>query len=171
MTQIFSCFLSFNPDPVNVDIAYAECVDKIFSSFFNFIPDPDYVDTADPDYVDTADPDYVDTADPDYADTSIPEAENSDTPVCIVSGCKYKCKTDKFTYNLPESQEIWSKWLKRLNRPSSYRPSSNVVICYKHFHEHDFMMSYKTMKNGVAKLKRILKPTAIPSLQLSNKKR
>ena len=121
LTQIVSCFLTFILDPDYVDTAEPDYIQTIFTSFFTFIPDPDYVDTADPDYVDTADPDYVDTADPDYADTSIPEAENSDTPVCIVSGCKYKCKTDKFTYNLPESQEIWSKWLKRLNRPSSYR--------------------------------------------------
>ena len=31
-------------------------------------------------------------------------------PSCIVPGCKFQCKSDKYTYPLPESKEIWPRF-------------------------------------------------------------
>ena len=90
-------------------------------------------------------------------------------PSCIVPGCKFQCKSDKYTYPLPESKEIWMKWLEKLERPN-FEASSTSVICYKHFHDHDYMFGHVMTQNGNVKLKKILKPTAIPSLELSSMK-
>ena len=88
-------------------------------------------------------------------------------PSCIVPSCNSKCKTSK-VYPLPTAKEVWKKWFQKINRPN-FKPSPTSVICYRHFHEHDYIFSHFTHPNGSVKRKRILKPTAIPSLQLSAK--
>ena len=80
---------------------------------------------------------------------------------CIASECDFK-----FTYTLPQSQEIRKKWFQKLNRPD-LGPTSAGVICYKHFHDHD--LSYVKLKSGNVKQRRTLNPTGIPSLLLFDK--
>ena len=70
---------------------------------------------------------------------------------------------------MPTSKEILKKWLQKLKRPK-FEPSSTSVICYKHFQDHDYVFSYvATETDRKPRLKKILSPTAIPSLQLSPK--
>ena len=68
---------------------------------------------------------------------------------------------------MPTSKEILKKWLQKLNRPK-FEPSFTSVICYRHFQDHDYVFSYvATETDRKPRLKKILSPTAIPSLQLS----
>ena len=69
---------------------------------------------------------------------------------------------------MPTSKEILKKWLQKLNRPK-FEPSFTSVICYRHFQDHDYVFSYVATENRQSRLKKILSPTAIPSLQLSTK--
>ena len=76
-------------------------------------------------------------------------------------GCNFRFKSNKFTYPFPKSEEVREKWFQKLNKPN-FNPSPSAVICYKHFHEHDFIWKGTEKR----KRKRILKPTAVPSLLL-----
>ena len=70
---------------------------------------------------------------------------------------------------MPTSKEILKKWLQKLNRPK-VEPSFTSVICYRHFQDYDYVFSYvATETDRKPRLKKILSPTAIPSLQLSPK--
>ena len=72
---------------------------------------------------------------------------------------------------MPTSKEILKKWLQKLNRPK-FESASTSVICYRHFQDHDYVFSYVGVatENRQSRLKKILSPNAIPSLQLSTTK-
>ena len=44
----------------------------------------------------------------------------------------------------------------------------NTGVCYRHFHEHDIVLSHKRNKSGHVRIKKILKSTAVPTLHLTN---
>ena len=94
----------------------------------------------------------------------------NNAPTCIVMGChfQYNPKSHRWKlFPLPKSKEMREKWLEKINLPN-YMPSSEMVVCYKHFHEHDFVPRYKLSKRGHSKLSMgALKATAIPTLHLS----
>ena len=87
-------------------------------------------------------------------------------PICIVSGCKfrYNANSKRFkVYQFPTDQEMIDKWLEKLQIPAkiwNQMPESSAIVCYSHFHEHDFERNNKK--------KKLLKATAVPSLHLSN---
>ena len=78
-------------------------------------------------------------------------------PVCIVLGCQ----SLDTTVPLPNSPGIRDKWLEKINR-LDYEFVNKARICVKHFCRDDFTVRGK--ENTI----RRLKPTAIPSLYLSN---
>ena len=56
--------------------------------------------------------------------------------------------------------------IEKINLPN-YVSQSDAVVCYKHFHEHDFVPRYKLSKRGHSKLSMgALKATAVPTLHL-----
>ena len=94
----------------------------------------------------------------------VEDSENG--PTCIVSGCKfrYNANSKRFkVYQFPTDPEMIEKWLEKLQIPSkiwNHMPESSAIVCYSHFHEHDFERNNKKRK--------LLKSTAVPSLHLSN---
>ena len=95
--------------------------------------------------------------------------ETSNAPMCVVTGChfQYNPKSHRWKlYPLPKSEDMKDKWLEKINLPHNV-PISDAVVCYKHFHEHDFVPRYKLSKRGHSKLSMgALKATAVPTLHL-----
>ena len=87
-------------------------------------------------------------------------------PVCIVLGCisgKQSLLDTKIP--IPKSPSMRNKWLVKINR-LDYEGLDKARICIKHFCRDDFT-DYKTVR-GKENVIRRLKPTAVPSLYLSN---
>ena len=63
-------------------------------------------------------------------------------PTCVVIGCNTgsgRGEDEKWqTEKLPKCEELKQKWLNQINR-KDYEPTSNTRICFKHFHEEDFV--------------------------------
>ena len=95
--------------------------------------------------------------------------ETSNAPMCVVTGChfQYNPKSHRWKlYPLPKSEDMKDKWLEKINLPHNV-PITDAVVCYKHFHEHDFVPRYKLSKRGHSKLSMgALKATAVPTLHL-----
>ena len=95
--------------------------------------------------------------------------ETSNAPMCVVTGChfQYNPKSHRWKlYPLPKSEDMKDKWLEKINLSHNV-PITDAVVCYKHFHEHDFVPRYKLSKRGHSKLSMgALKATAVPTLHL-----
>ena len=87
-------------------------------------------------------------------------------PFCIVLGCHSGKQSLDATIPLPRSPGIKHMWLDKINR-LDYKYKDKARICNIHFCEEDFT-DYKTETRGKQNVKRKLKPTAVPSLYLSN---
>ena len=93
-------------------------------------------------------------------------------PTCVVIGCNTgsgRGEDEKWqTEKLPKCEELKQKWLNQINR-KDYEPTSNTRICFKHFHEEDFVpIAHNRDKRGRIRKRRALRPGSIPSLFLSN---
>ena len=87
-----------------------------------------------------------------------------------MSGCnfKYNSNQKRFkVYPFPTTHEMIVKWLQKLKIPN-FSPSPDAVVCYRHFHEHDIVPSHTRNKSGNLRIKKVLKPSAVPSLHLKN---
>ena len=94
-------------------------------------------------------------------------------PTCIVFGCMSgggKSKIDASgdqdypTRPLPKSEELRRKWLESINRMELMN-SDKARVCFKHFRPDDFVPDSENIdKRGRKLTKKILKPTAIPTL-------
>ena len=90
--------------------------------------------------------DFDDTFDA-TADDNQPE----DAPTCIVTGCnfQYNKNQKRFkVYPFPKTPEMVVKWLQKLKIPN-FSPSSDEVVCYKHFHEHDIVPRFGFCENKI----------------------
>ena len=108
----------------------------------------------------------------DYGDNANDLEEPKDVPTCIVSGCNFRfnSKQKRFkVYPFPEAENIVTKWLQKLGI-SNLNPSplSLSGVCYRHFHEHDIVLTHERNKSGHVRIKKRLKPSAVPSLHLTN---
>ena len=92
-------------------------------------------------------------------------------PGCMVIGCLSMSGREKIKYGsspLPKSLEIRTKWLEIIDRPD-YQFVHQARVCHKHFRKDDFLSNSENIDSrGREKKRKTLKPTAIPSLYLSN---
>ena len=89
----------------------------------------------------------------DTFDAAIADIDNQieDAPTCIVTGCnfQYNKNQKRFkVYPFPKTPEMVVKWLQKLKIPN-FSPSSDKVVCYKHFHEHDIVPRFRFCENKI----------------------
>ena len=94
-------------------------------------------------------------------------------PTC----CVYKCDTGSSSHNpgqsfpLPETPKLRNEWLDRINR-ENYIPTFSTRGCALHFSEDAFIPQERNIdKFNRPRLKRKLKPLAVPTLNMHSELR
>ena len=90
-------------------------------------------------------------------------------PSCMVIGCLSGSGREQYKYGtspLPQTLDLRTKWLKKINRPDN-QFGGRARVCHKHFQKDDFLQNPSGARGRVLK-RTYLKPSAIPSMYLSN---
>ncbi|KAL8608691.1 hypothetical protein ACOMHN_002920 [Nucella lapillus] len=82
--------------------------------------------------------------------------------------CIYKCNNVR-GHAFPSDPIVRREWIEAVNREESFTPSKNSIVCKKHFREEDYLDG-PTYVGSVVRQRQILKPGAVPSLNLTSER-
>ena len=85
---------------------------------------------------------------------------------CVAANCSNKKSPTVSLFNFPKDPKLHQKWIKNVQRTRAVwkGPTPNSVLCSKHFESSCFEPCYDLAAKAGIKIRRKLKPGAIPTI-------